>query len=241
MMPGGRSLQVCPAAGNPELEIFTLIWKVDLHVHTRYSGDCLTRLPALIAACRRKGLSKIAITDHNTIAGALAARELAPDLIIVGQEIDTTQGELIAYFLREGVPKDLTPQEAITCLREQEAVISVPHPFESLRSSALARGALLEIIDQVDALEVFNARCLLQRDNRQAREWADLYGKLATAGSDAHTLWELGRGYVELPPFDGPEEFLQSLAQGKVGGRSNGLWVHFPSTIAKPLRQLGWL
>ncbi|MDH7487229.1 MAG: PHP domain-containing protein [Anaerolineae bacterium] len=215
-----------------------MIWKVDLHVHTDYSEDSFTKLPALIAACRRKGLARVAITDHNTIVGALAAQALAPDLIIVGQEIDTTQGELIAYFLREEVPRDLTPQEAIARLRQQGAVISVSHPFESLRASALARGALEEIIDQVDALEVFNARCLLQEDNRKAAEWAKRYGKLATAGSDAHTLWELGRGYVELPPFDGPEGFLRSLAQGRVGGRPSGLLVHFPSTLAKPWHRL---
>jgi predicted metal-dependent phosphoesterase TrpH len=217
----------------------TVTWTVDLHVHTCYSPDSLSRLPDLVAACRRKGLDKVAVTDHNTIEGALAAQELAPELIIVGQEIDTTEGELIAYFLRETVPEGLTPQEAISHLREQGAVIGVSHPFESIRSSAMARGSLLDIIDDVDALEVFNARCLLQRDNRKAREWAERYGKAATAGSDAHTLWELGRGYVKLPPFDGPEEFLRSLAQGTVGGRPSGIWVHFPSTFAKPLRRLG--
>jgi len=212
-------------------------WKIDLHIHTLYSPDSLTKLPRLIAACHRVGLDKIAITDHNTIAGALAARELAPDLIIVGQEIDTTQGELIGYFMQETVPTGLTPQQAIVCLRNQGAVIGVSHPFESVRSSALARGALLEIIDQVDALEVFNARCLRQEDNRKAAEWAARYGKLCTAGSDAHTLWEVGRGYVELPPFDGPEEFKRSLSQGTVGGRPSGLLVHIPSTVAKPLRK----
>lgn len=214
-----------------------MVWKIDLHIHTCYSPDSLTKLPRLITACRRAGLDKIAITDHNTIAGALAARELAPDLIIVGQEIDTTQGELIGYFMQEVVPKGLTPQQAIARLRDQGAVIGVSHPFESVRSSALARGALLEIIDQLDALEVFNARCLRQEDNRKAEEWAARYGKLRTAGSDAHTLWELGRGYVELPPFDGPGEFKRSLRQGSVGGRPSGLLVHIPSTIAKPVRK----
>jgi len=223
-----------------EPETFKLTWKVDLHVHTRFSKDCLTKLPALIAVCHRKGLDKIAITDHNTIAGALAARELAPDLIIVGEEIKTTQGELIAYFVQEEVPKRLTPLETIARLREQGAVISVPHPFERWRLSALARGALVDIIDQVDALEVFNARCLSVGDNHKAMEWAARYGKLTTAGSDAHTLWELGRGYVELPPFNGPEEFLQSLAQSKAGGSPSGFWVHFASTFAKLLRRLGW-
>jgi len=216
-----------------------LTWKVDLHIHTRYSKDSLTTPEALIATVRRKGLSKVAVTDHNVIGGALAAYDLAPDLIIVGQEIDTTMGELIAYYVKEQIPRFLTPQEAIDRLRQQGAVISVPHPYESLRSSALARCALLDIIDQVDALETFNARCLRQNDNDMAREAAETYGKLTTAGSDAHTLWEVGRGYVELPPFDGPDEFLRSLASGKVGGRPSGLLVHFPSTFSKWLRKHG--
>jgi predicted metal-dependent phosphoesterase TrpH len=212
-------------------------WKVDLHVHTCYSPDSLTTLPRLIKGCRRVGLDMIAITDHNTIEGALAAREMAPELIIVGQEIDTTQGELIGYFLEEQVPEGLSPQEAIVRLKDQGAIVGVSHPFESVRSSALARGALLDIIDQIDALEVFNARCLRQRDNRKAEEWAERYGKLRTAGSDAHTVWELGRGFVELPPFDGPEEFRRSLSRGRVGGRPSGLLVHIPSTVAKPIRK----
>jgi predicted metal-dependent phosphoesterase TrpH len=217
-----------------------LTWTVDLHVHTRYSKDCFTDLPALIATARRRGLSKVAVTDHNTIAGALAAFELAPDLIIVGQEIDTTKGELIAFFLREPVPKGLQPQEAIARLRGQGAVIGVSHPFESIRASAFGRGELQQIIDSVDALEAFNSRCLRQRDNDKAREWAKRYGKLATAGSDAHTLWELGRGYVRLPAFEGPEEFRRSLALGEVGGKPSGLLVHVPSTLAKLPHWLGW-
>lgn len=217
-----------------------MTWTVDLHVHTRYSRDCFTDLPALIATARRRGLNKVAVTDHNTIAGALAAFDLAPDLIIIGQEIDTTKGELIAFFLHEAVPKGLPPQEAIAHLRDQGAVIGVSHPFESLRASALGRGELEQVIDDVDALEVFNSRCLRQRDNDKAREWARRYGKLATAGSDAHTLWELGRGYVKLPPFQGPEEFKRSLVSGEVGGRPSGVLVHIPSTLAKLPRRLGW-
>jgi len=223
-----------------ELEAFKLTWKVDLHIHTCFSKDCLTELSPLIAACQRRGLDKIAITDHNTITGALAARELAPDLIIVGEEIMTTEGELIAYFVREEVPKGLPPQEVITRLREQGAVIGIPHPFERWRPSALTRRALQEIGEEVDTLEVFNARCLSPGDNRRAMEWATRHGKLATAGSDAHTLWELGRGYVELPPFDGPEEFLRSLAQATVGGTPSGPAVHLVTALARPLRWLCW-
>lgn len=217
-----------------------MIWKADLHVHTCFSRDSLTRLPDLIRVARARGLSKVAITDHNTIEGALRARELAPDLIIVGQEIDTTMGELIAYFLQEPIPRGLAPSEAILRLKDQGAVIGVSHPFESLRSSALARGSMVEIIEAVEALEVFNSRCLRQRDNRRAREWAQRYGKLHTAGSDAHTLWEVGRGYVALPPFEGADEFRSSLAGGEVHGRASGLLIHIPSTSARILRRFGW-
>jgi len=94
-------------------------WKVDFHVHTCYSGDSFTPLEAVIEACRNRGLGKVAITDHNTIAGALALREMAPDLVIVGEEIKTDVGEIIAYFLKEEVPKGLPVQEAIARVREQ--------------------------------------------------------------------------------------------------------------------------
>ena len=102
------------------------MWKVDLHSHTIYSKDCLTRPEAAIARARSVGLDKLAITEHDNLAGALRAKELAPDLIIVGEEIMTTHGELIAYFVKEEVPRGLSPQETIRRLREQGAVIAIP-------------------------------------------------------------------------------------------------------------------
>ena len=175
------------------------------------------------------------MTDHNTIDGALEAHRLAPDLVIVGEEIETeTGGELIAYFVQETVPPHLPIQETIHRLREQGAVISISHPLDSLRGSALGEKVTLEIIEQVDALEVFNARCLRAADNARAVELAVRYGKAVTAGSDAHTLGEVGRGYLTLPPFnDTPEAFLGSLIKATPGGRLSGIWPHFLSTFAK--------
>src|SRR3954466_9585684 len=115
------------------------MWKVDLHSHTIYSKDSLTPVAELIERARSVGLDKIAVTDHNNIAGALAAKALAPDLIIVGEEIKTTHGEIIAYFVKESVPKGLSPQETVKRLRDQGAVISVPHPLDMLRGSAMGR------------------------------------------------------------------------------------------------------
>ena len=211
------------------------VWRIDLHMHTWASPDSKTDPKALIERVREIGLNRIAVTDHNTIDGALEAHCLAPDLVIVGEEIETeTGGELIAYFVQEAVPPHLPVQETIRRLREQGAVISISHPLDSLRGSALGEKVTLEIIEQVDALEVFNARCLRAADNTRAAELAKRYGKAVTAGSDAHTLGELGRGYLTLPPFKGtPQAFLASLTRATPGGRLSGVWPHFRSTFAK--------
>ncbi len=207
--------------------------KVDLHLHTVYSGDSLTSLEAVIEACRKRGLGAIAVTDHGTIAGALALRDIAPFPVIVGQEVKTSRGELLAYFLEEGIPERLSPQETIKRIREQGGVVGVSHPLDRLRREAVGLSALLEIVEQVEALEVFNARTVFAADNRRAEELAQERGLLRLAGSDAHTAYEIGRAYVEMPPFEDRAGFLRSLAQGRVVGRLTPFWIHFASTWAR--------
>lgn len=172
---------------------------VDLHAHTRASNDCLTRPHDLIRVCAERGLHRIAITDHNTIAGALEAHALAPEMIIVGEEVMTTQGELLAYFVTECVPAGLPPHQAITRLRDQGAAISVSHPFDSHRKGAWREADLLTIAPLVDAIEVFNARCLRRADNDRAQAFARAHHLPGTIGSDAHSLRELGRAFQWLP------------------------------------------
>ena len=210
------------------------MWKVDLHSHTIYSKDCLTRPEAAIARARSLGLDKLAITEHDNLAGALRAKELAPDLIIVGEEIMTTHGELIAYFVKEEVPRGLSPQETIRRLRDQGAVISIPHPLDSLRNSAMGMANVLEVIDQVDALEVRNARCVRKQDNLAALALAQERGLLITAGSDAHIPFELGHCYMEMPEFeDDPESFIDALQVARPMGAESPFWPHLMSTWAK--------
>lgn len=210
-------------------------WRIDLHSHTYVSPDSATDPRDLVERAREVGLAKLAVTDHNTIEGAREAYALAPDLIIIGQEIDTDWGgELIAYFVQEQIPQDLPPAEAIKLLRAQGAVISISHPLDRLRNSAMGEKNTLALIDQVDALEVFNARCLLPADNRRAAALAARYGKLGTAGSDGHTLPEIGAAYVQLPPFKGNSAaFMAALAKGKAQGRTTGVLPHVRSTLAK--------
>jgi predicted metal-dependent phosphoesterase TrpH len=207
--------------------------RIDCHVHTNHSPDSLNSPQAIIEACRRRGLDKIVVADHNTITGALALHELAPDLVIVGEEIKTNHGELIAFFVEEEVPPWLPLEEAIARLRAQGAIIGVPHPVDRLRREAMGLEALLTIIDRVDFLEGFNARCVLPGDNHRALALARERDLPVTAGSDAHSPMEIGAAYVEMPPFTGKDDFLHSLIQARIGGHLSLPLVHFISTWAK--------
>ena len=209
-------------------------WRVDLHCHTWFSRDGLASPEEVIAAARRRGLDRLAITDHNTIAGALEAQHLAPDLIIVGEEIRTDRGELLAYFVREEIPAGLPMDDVLRWLREQGAVISVPHPVDRYRrGSAVGPETLFAIASRVDAIEVFNSRCLRPRDNEEAARLAQRFGLPGTAGSDAHTAIEVGRAGLELPPFDDAESFRRSLRAARIVGRLSGLEVRAYSLYAR--------
>lgn len=213
---------------------------VELHCHTYYSTDSLLSPARLVETCRRRGIDRVAITDHNRIAGALAAAEIDPERVIIGEEIMTTQGELLAFFLTELVPAGLSPQEAISRLRAQGAFISVSHPFDSVRKGAWAPEDLRLILPLVDALEIFNARTLSDEPNRRAGELADQAGLPGTAGSDAHTAMELGRAVMRLPAFDDVEGFRTALGRGRIIGRRSSALVHLASRYATLRKRWGW-
>ena len=206
--------------------------RVELHVHTRYSKDSLLDIPRLLAHCEKIGIDRIAITDHNEIDGALEAYRIAPDRVIVGEEIKTTQGELLGYFMQEKVSPGLEPMEAIERLKAQGAVISVAHPFDTIRSQHWALEELEKIVPYVDAIETYNARCLTEEPNQQAAVFAAEHDLLATAGSDAHSLLELGRASLWMSPFDGPEGFKAALRTAEVDTRLSPAFVHLFSRFA---------
>ena len=207
-------------------------YKVDFHCHTLFSKDSLTQLANLVRTIRRRELGRVIITDHNTITGAVAARVLDPELIIVGEEIKTTRGEILAAYVTKEIPPDLSPQETINRLQDQEAFISVSHPFD-IRSGAWALDDLLEIVPFVDAIEVFNARCMKPGANQEALRFAYEHNLPGTAGSDAHAAFELGTACMELPQFDGPDELRKVISQGTVRGRLSPFWVHLFSRYAR--------
>ncbi len=212
---------------------------VEFHCHTEASKDSLTKPEALIARCRQRKIDRLVVTDHNVIAGALRAKELAPDLIIVGEEIKTNcGGELLAAFVTELTPRGLSPLETIQRLRAQGAFISVSHPFDRSRSGAWQPGDLRQVVPLVDALEVFNARCLSLAENQDALQFARQHGLPGTVGSDAHALSEVGQATLLLPDFHDAASLKQVIAQGQMRGGLSPWWVHFYSMSARWIKRL---
>jgi len=214
-------------------------WLIEMHCHTEWSKDSLASMKQLVAAARRRNIDRIILTDHNTAEGALEWAKREPDLFIPGEEIMTTKGELLAWFVKESVPRRLTPQETIQRLRDQGAVIGVAHPFDRVRKGAWDEADLLEIVDLVDTIEVFNARCFTMQDNLRAAEFAQAHHKPGTAGSDAHIPYEYGRAMMKVKPFTDAEGLLDSIIQGEIVAKISPWWVHGGSSAAKYLKRFG--
>jgi predicted metal-dependent phosphoesterase TrpH len=206
--------------------------RVEFHCHTIYSKDSLTSPERLVAACHRKGIDRVIVTDHNTIAGARAAQSLDSELVIVGEEIKTTRGEILAAFVTEEVPAGLSPQETIRILKEQGAFISVSHPFDIYRSGHWEVEDLLEILPEVDAIETFNSRCWSPEFNHKAQSFAQEHDIPGTVGSDAHAPLELGRAILLLEQFQGPEEMRAVIRGGIPKVRWSPPWFHLISRYA---------
>ena len=216
--------------------------RLDLHMHTRFSPDSLMEPEELVARCLATGLSCIAVTDHNTIEGALEVQHLAPFRVIIGEEIKSRGGEIIGLFLQEAIPRGITSLETVQRIKEQGGLVSIPHPFDHFRRSVIERQALHEVLPYVDIVEAFNARNTFQRANRKALELALEHDILTSAVSDSHTPVEVGRTYVEIPDFDGtPSGLRQALAQGNLVRRQITPLIHFLTTFTKGRKRLARL
>jgi predicted metal-dependent phosphoesterase TrpH len=212
--------------------------RVELHCHTSASLDSLVRVEKYLKRCKTLGINKIAITDHNAIEAARAAKELDPDSVIVGEEIQTNQGELLGYFMSHWVPPGLNPMETIDRLRNQGAVISIPHPFDPFRGKDWEPGMLEEIAPYVDAVETFNARCFGNKANLEAAAFAKRHGLLETVGSDAHTLDEVGMATLVMPDFWDAESFKSGLRTAQKITELSPFYTHFFSTFAKAVKKI---
>jgi len=216
-----------------EREIIT----AEFHCHTVYSRDSSNRIPALLKTARERGLGRLAVTDHNTIRGALKAREQDPELVVVGEEIMTSRGEILGYFLEEEIPPGLPPLEVIARLKEQDAFIALPHPMDVLRHGWHPED-LQALLPHVDALETFNARGLSKRYNRLAKELAEEEGIPQIAGSDAHSLVEVGMAVVRLPAFSSADELRAAVRSGEIRGKMLSPVDHLKASLMIGLGRL---
>ncbi len=190
---------------------------VDLHMHTDHSFDCATPVEVLLAEASARGLGAIAITDHNEISGAHEARAKADGVkVIVGEEVKTAdQGEVIGLFIEDKIPRGMSLQETIDEIKRQGGLVYVPHPFDRMHSVPDYEH-LLDVLDSVDAIEVFNPRVAISEFNDEAVRFAAKYRIPAGAGSDAHVPQGLGSVRIRMREFDGPDEFLESLRDADI-------------------------
>jgi predicted metal-dependent phosphoesterase TrpH len=212
--------------------------KADLHLHSEYSMDCNMPLEKIIERCQQVGVNCVALCDHGTAEGALKLREIAPFKVIVAEEVLTPNGEIMGMFLEETIPSGLSVAETISRIRAQGGLVCIPHPFDSFRHSALKSQVIEEIADQIDIFEVLNARGILARDSKKAEAFATEHGLIRSAGSDAHTLREIGNAYVEMPEFEGRDDFLEALKKGKILGQRSSPLIHFASLWARLTNKL---
>jgi glycosyltransferase involved in cell wall biosynthesis len=199
---------------------------VDLHMHTDHSHDCATPVEVLLATARDQGLGAIAVTDHNVITGALEAREKAKDFgvkIIVAEEVKTAdQGEVIGLFIEQHIPRGMTLAETVAEIKRQGGLVYVPHPFDRMHAVPDYEH-LLGIIEEIDAIEVYNPRVAIGSFNEEAERFAAKYRILAGAGSDSHVAPGLGSVRVRMADFDGPQEFLESLREAEITTKPSSL------------------
>ncbi len=206
--------------------------RVEFHCHTIYSKDCLLKPEKLVETCRRKGIQRVVVTDHNTTAGALRAKDIDPELVIIGEEIKTQEGELLAAYMTAEIPPGLPALETIAMLRDQGAFISVSHPFDVMRNGHWQPDDLRKISPLVDAIEVFNARCMSSNYNDEAKAFAQEFGLRGTAGSDAHAAFELGRASMILPEFHDTDSLRDAMERVEYRVRLSSPLVHFTSRYA---------
>ena len=210
---------------------------VEFHCHSMYSDDSFSRLEDMIFEAKKKGVDRLIITDHHTIEGAQIAEKMAPDVVIVGEEIQTDKGELLAAYVKVNIPDGTPYRKAIEMLREQDAFISVSHPFD-VKRSGWTTTELVELAGLVDAFEVFNARVYHPSENMNALAFAQEHNKPGTVGSDAHMVREIGVATLKLPYFSNGNELRKVINAGEPLVKLSPTWVHYYSGFAQTFKKL---
>jgi predicted metal-dependent phosphoesterase TrpH len=207
--------------------------KADFHIHSCYSMDSTTTLAQIIDTCQIRGINCIALSDHGEVEGAIKLKDIAPFYVIIAEEILTTEGEIMGMFLKSRIPSGLSMEKSISLIKEQGGLLCAQHPFDKIRPDSLKKEVMEKIRGQIDLVEVFNARNLLTGSCKRAQKFAREHQLPGCAGSDAHAAFEIGNAFVEMPEFNGREDFLQALSRGKIHGRRTNPLSRFSSVWAR--------
>ena len=183
--------------------------RVDLHLHSDYSHDGKSSLAQLIERAHECGLDRLALTDHNTVEGALELTRIAPELAIAGEEAKTMEGEVIGLFITGRIPPFLPAERAMDLVHSMGGLVYVPHPLDRNRSH-FSPHRLVALADRIDIVETYNPWCDAAA-NQAAARLAEEMGKVLATGSDAHAAEELGRSWMEMEDYDSVQDFLEKL------------------------------
>lgn len=190
--------------------------KADMHVHTDHSKDSRTSPREIVQRAMELGMGAIAVTDHNTVSGALEAERFArgkPLVVIPGQEVHCKEGEVIVLNLRETLPNKKPASDILGAARKRGGFVIAPHPFDLMRKGV---GRSIEaLLSHIDAVEVFNSRTIFNTFNNKAFAFADKHGLPMTVGSDSHFTGEMGNAFMLIDSPRDVDSILDAIRLGR--------------------------
>ena len=207
----------------------------DFHIHTRFSRDSILSEERFIEKAVERGLTHVAITNHNNVEGAIAVRDKVAELgltdrlkVILGEEVSTADGEVVGLFLTKTIPRGLSANETADEIHRQGGLVSIPHPFDPFRGSHIKEGPLRNLaeVGKIDCVEVFNCRITLQRHNLEAAEFAKRYEIPGIAASDSHSSFEVAMAFNAMPEFDTADELKASLLKNEWHASRSSVFIH---------------
>ena len=216
--------------GGPTKRVFA-----DFHIHTRFSRDSILSEPTFIEKAIERGLTHVAVTNHNNVEGAIAVRDKVAELgltdqltVILGEEVSTADGEVVGIFLTRTIPRGLSANETADEIHRQGGLVSIPHPFDPFRASHIKEGPLRNLaeVGKIDMVEVFNCRVSLPVHNSQAAEFARHYGIPGIAASDSHSGFEVAMAFNALPPFETAAELKAALPANEWHASRSSVFIH---------------
>ena len=207
----------------------------DFHCHTRFSRDSILPEQRFIEIAIERGLTHVAVTNHNNVEGAIAVRDKVAELgltdqltVILGEEVSTADGEVVGLFVSKTIPRGLSAKETADEIHRQGGLVSIPHPFDPFRGSHIKEGPLRNLAElgKIDCVEIFNCRVALQRHNLEAAEFAAHYGVPGIAASDSHSSFEIAMAYNALPAFDTADELKALLPENDWHASRSSVFIH---------------